>query len=187
MFSLKLSEKHLRFSYDFKGNRNKLIRLRILWRLSVILKKATKVYEEMFFENVLFFLSRAEAHGRTYSRLYCVWLSNDTSFWENYEKLYFDAKHLKKGLNTGRRGGGGGMGRGGENFGSLISKKVVFFIKTCPFRPKISRVCPAWFISLELCVGFSIFDSVLFLLTSYFSLAQSIDSLTLKYRNSFQN
>ena len=71
MFSLKLSEKHLRFSYDFKGNRNKLIRLRILRRLSVILKKATKVYEEMFFENVLF-LSRAEAHGRTYSRLYYV-------------------------------------------------------------------------------------------------------------------
>ena len=102
MFSLKLSEKHLRFSYDFKGNRNKLIRLRILWRLSVILKKATKVYEEMFFENVLFFLSRAEAHGRTYSRLCCVWLSNDTSFWENYEKLYFDAKHLKKGLQLGR-------------------------------------------------------------------------------------
>ena len=36
--------------------------------------------------------------------LYCVRQSNVTPFCENYAKLYFDAKHLEKGLN---RGGGG--------------------------------------------------------------------------------
>ena len=44
-----------------------------------------------------------------------------------------------------------------------------------------------WFISLKLCVGFSIFDSVSFLLTLYFYSTKSMDSLTLKRYNSFQN
>ena len=127
-----------------------------------------------------FFRELNEAHGRTYSRLYCVRLSNDASFWENYEKLYFDAEHLKKGLNTGGRGGG-------DIFGSLISKKVVFFIKTCPFWPKISRVCPAWFISLKLCVGFSVFDSVLFLLNFIFFFSIKHWLFDFRNRNSFQN
>ena len=33
--------------------------------------------------------------------LYCVRQSNVTPFCENYAKLYFDAKHLEKGLNRG--------------------------------------------------------------------------------------
>ena len=49
--------------------------------------------------------------------LYFVRLSNSASFCENYAKLYFDAKHLEKGLNRG----------GGEIFGTFISKKVSFF------------------------------------------------------------
>ena len=43
------------------------------------------------------------------------------------------------------------------------------------------------FISLKLCVGFSIFDSVSFLLKFIFCLTKSMDSLTLKRHNSFQN
>ena len=31
--------------------------------------------------------------------LYYIWLSNAASFCKNYTKLYFDAKHLEKGLN----------------------------------------------------------------------------------------
>ena len=31
--------------------------------------------------------------------LYCVQLSNAAPFCESYAKLYFDAKHLEKGLN----------------------------------------------------------------------------------------
>ena len=31
--------------------------------------------------------------------LYCVRLSNTAPFCKNYAKLYFDAKHLEKGLN----------------------------------------------------------------------------------------
>ena len=34
--------------------------------------------------------------------LYCVELSNTTPFCENYTKLYFDAKHVEKGLNRRR-------------------------------------------------------------------------------------
>ena len=37
-------------------------------------------------------------------------------FSENYAKLYFDAKHLEKGLNGG-----------GEIFGGLFSTKVAFW------------------------------------------------------------
>ena len=33
--------------------------------------------------------------------LLCVRQSNAASFCENYAKLYFDAKHLEKGLNKG--------------------------------------------------------------------------------------
>ena len=41
-----------------------------------------------------------------------------------------------------------------------------------------------WFVSLKLCVEFSIFDSVSFL---YFCLTKCMDTLTLKRYNSFQN
>ena len=42
-------------------------------------------------------------------------------------------------------------------------------------------------IFLKFCVGFSIFDSVSFLLSFYFCPTKSIDSWTLKRHNSFQN
>ena len=48
--------------------------------------------------------------------LYCVRLSNAELFCENYVKLYFDAKHVEKGLNRGV----------GEIFGALSSKKCSF-------------------------------------------------------------
>ena len=51
--------------------------------------------------------------------LCCIRLSNAAPFWENYTKLYFDEKHLEKGLNRD----------GGEIFGALFSKKCHFFIK----------------------------------------------------------
>ena len=34
--------------------------------------------------------------------LYCVQLSNAVLFCENYAKLYFDTKHVEKGLNSVR-------------------------------------------------------------------------------------
>ena len=43
------------------------------------------------------------------------------------------------------------------------------------------------FISLNLCVGFSIFESVSFLLYLYFCSTKSTDSLTLKCHKSFQS
>ena len=63
--------------------------------------------------------------------LYCVLLSNAASFWENYAKLYFDSKHLEKGLNKGGR-------VWGEFFGALFSKKVPFLAKMelCPKFPE---------------------------------------------------
>ena len=49
--------------------------------------------------------------------LYRVRLSNAVHFWKNYAKIYFDARHLEKGLN-----------RRGDFFGP-------FFQKKCPFWP----------------------------------------------------
>ena len=43
------------------------------------------------------------------------------------------------------------------------------------------------FISLKLCVGFSIFNSVYILIKFIFLFNKSMDSFTLKRRNSFQN
>ena len=54
--------------------------------------------------------------------LYRIRLSNAAPFCENYTKLYFNAKQLKKGLN--REGGGVGEGR--------IKILVPFFQKMCP-------------------------------------------------------
>ena len=56
--------------------------------------------------------------------LYCVWLSNAAPFCENYANLYFDAKHLEKGLNT----------RELKFFGPFFHKKVPFLanIECCP-------------------------------------------------------
>ena len=56
--------------------------------------------------------------------LYCVWLSNAAPFCENYANLYFDAKHLEKGLNT----------RELEFFGPFFHTKVPILanIECCP-------------------------------------------------------
>ena len=48
--------------------------------------------------------------------LYCVRLSHAAPFCENYTKLYFDAKHLEKGLNR----------RWGEIFGAFFQKSAFF-------------------------------------------------------------
>ena len=48
--------------------------------------------------------------------LYCAWLWNVAPFLKNYAKLYFDAKHLKKGLNR-------------------VKFLVPFFQKKCSFWP----------------------------------------------------
>ena len=55
--------------------------------------------------------------------LYCIWLSNASLFWENYAKLYFDARDLEKGLNSGE---------GGNFFqrSAYFIKKVFFFIES---------------------------------------------------------
>ena len=55
--------------------------------------------------------------------LYCIRLSNAAPFCQNYAKLYFDAKHLEKGLN-----------KGGGFLGLFLKKKVPFLanIEHCP-------------------------------------------------------
>ena len=50
--------------------------------------------------------------------LYCVRLSNAAPLCKNYAKLYFDAKHLEKGLN----GGNGGV----KFLGCFFGKKCLF-------------------------------------------------------------
>ena len=63
--------------------------------------------------------------------LYCFRLSNAAPFCKNYAKLYFDAKHLGKGLNRGA---------GLKFLGPFFQKnKMPFFHKKCPFWP-ISNV-----------------------------------------------
>ena len=57
--------------------------------------------------------------------LYCVRILNAAAFWENYTKLYFDVKHLEKGLNRGEGG---------------VKYLVPFFIKV-PFLANFKR-CP---------------------------------------------
>ena len=48
--------------------------------------------------------------------LYCIRLWSAAPFCKNFARLYFDTKHLDKGLN-----------RGDEIFGALFSKKCLFF------------------------------------------------------------
>ena len=50
--------------------------------------------------------------------LYCIRLLNAAPFCENYAKLYFDTKHLEKGLNNEGRG---------------MKFLVPFFQNKCPF------------------------------------------------------
>ena len=59
--------------------------------------------------------------------LYRVRLLNAAPFCKNDAKLYFDAKHLKKGLDRDGR-------RGVKMFGALFFKKVPFLasIQRCP-------------------------------------------------------
>ena len=52
--------------------------------------------------------------------LYCVRLLSAAHFCQNYAKLYFDAKHLEKGLNRG----------GVLNFWGPFFQKSVFFDKS---------------------------------------------------------
>ena len=61
--------------------------------------------------------------------LCCVRLSNVASFYENYATLYFDAKHLEKGLNR----------EASEIFGAFFSKK-----KKCPFWPISNAALNFW-------------------------------------------
>ena len=49
--------------------------------------------------------------------LYCIRLSKASPFYENYTKLYFNLKHLKKGLNKSDGVGEGGEGGGGKGKG----------------------------------------------------------------------
>ena len=61
--------------------------------------------------------------------LCCVRLSNVASFCENYATLYFDAKHLEKGLNR----------EASEIFGAFFPKK-----KKCPFWPISNAALNFW-------------------------------------------
>ena len=63
--------------------------------------------------------------------LYCIIPLNAARFCENYTKLYFDAKHLEKGLNSG----GGGV----KFIGPFFQKSFPFFMKKCPFWPTSSN------------------------------------------------
>ena len=62
--------------------------------------------------------------------LFCVRISNAAPFCEDYAKLYFDAKHLEKGLNW----------RWWNFWGPFFKKKYPFFKKVL-FLANIER-CP---------------------------------------------
>ena len=73
----------------------------------------------------------------------------------------------------------------------LLEKMRSFFFRELQ-RITVLLLIRTRFISLKLCVKFFIFDSVLFLFTFlvfslYFWSSISMDSLTLKRHNSFQN
>ena len=62
--------------------------------------------------------------------LYCIRLLNGAPFCENYAKLYFEAKHLEKGLNFF-------FGGGAWNFGGPFFKKSFLFHKKVSFLVNI--------------------------------------------------
>ena len=64
--------------------------------------------------------------------LSCIRLLNAAHFCENYAKLYFDANHSEKGLNSK---GGGGI------FGAFFQISGLFSEKMYPFLANIKR-CP---------------------------------------------
>ena len=74
-----------------------------------------------------------------------------------------------------------------------VTKNALFFFRgpqLITVLLSIRKYYTSWstsFFSLKLCVGFSIFDSVLFLLNFKFFSTESMDSMTLKHHNSFQN
>ena len=72
--------------------------------------------------------------------LFCVRQSNAVPFCENYAKLYFDAKHLEKGLN-----------RGWWNIRGSFFKKSALFSQYWTL-PWISRLDPGQFIFLSVCL-----------------------------------
>ena len=72
----------------------------------------------MFEWLIIIHLSQLRSPGPSLDLL-CIQQSDAVPIHENYAKLYFDAKHFKKGLN-----------RGGEIFGALYFKKVSFLANT---------------------------------------------------------
>ena len=61
-------------------------------------------------------LQDSGGHTGTNLKFLCIQQSDAALFCENYTKLYFDAKHFKKGLNSG-----------GEIFGALFFQKNSFW------------------------------------------------------------
>ena len=99
----------LRSHYHRQGNRKKLIlplknsaKLWRTWSLALPVRNFLshlhffKVGEIMLLKNGNLMLPAEHILD-----LYCVRLLNAAPFFENYAKLYFDAKHLEKGLNRG--------------------------------------------------------------------------------------
>ena len=62
-------------------------------------------------------IGKFDATSRAYSRPILRSTIERCSFCKNYTNLYFNAKHLEKGLDRG--GGGGGAGGGGGGWGFL--------------------------------------------------------------------
>ena len=74
-----------------------------------------------------------------------------------------------------------------------VTKSALFPFRELQLITLLLLICNSYtssskrFISLKLCVRFSIFDSVSFLLLFIFFSTKSMGSLTLKRHNSFQN
>ena len=73
----------------------------------------------------------------------------------------------------------------------MVQKMPSFFFRELQLVTVLLLICDSYmgrsksFVSLKLCVRFSIFDSVLFLLKFMFCSTKSIDSLSLNHHNSF--
>ena len=133
------------------------LKLRIHWRLWTILKTSNTSVRSNAFIFVKVFIFRK-----------CI---QDTTYWDKTQML------KKRFFRT-----------------KLTIQKMLFF-----FFHKVQHITVllliydsfvSWstrFVSLKLCVGFPIFDSVLFLLKFMVLLNKCIDSLALKRHNFFQN
>ena len=73
------------------------------------------------------------------------------------------------------------------------TKNVLSFLSGTPTHHSFTFICDYYmsrsirFVSVKLCVGFSIFDSIPLLLNLHFCSTKRMDSLRLKRHNSFQN